>query len=712
VLKSHQESNSNQGKPMTHSFLKALKEKPLLADGAMGTLLYSRGVSPEGTFEHLNITRQDVVQQVHIDYINAGADVIETNSFSANRLRLQNYGLEDQVWKLNVWAAKIARNAREIAGQPTFVAASVGPTGKLLKPYGDVEPSEITYAFEEQMEALLAGGVDLFMIETMSSLDEMVLAIKTARRVSQLPVVAQLTFSVEGNSLLGATPEDAVKLLHVLGDDFPDVIGINCGAGPGPVFDSLLRLTAALRAQGINENRIHFSCLPNAGQPSLSGGRYTFTSTPQYCATYVEPYVRAGARMIGGCCGTTPDHIRAMRKSLDKYIIDARATVNSTLEDLPAQNFQQAISIASSKSRSSVDENGNSNKEINNDELSTETQASAKGLTVSVKTLKDGESKSDKNQDVAQSTKPTLAMRLKASKDSGDNSDFFVSVELDPPKGAVFKKLLAAAQMLSEAGADAINVGDSPMARVRMCSMATCQLISSKVGIETIIHFTTRDRNLMGIQADLLGCQALGIRNVIALTGDPPALGNYVHATAVYDVDSVGLIKIISQLNKGVDVSGNSVGSPTSFSIACALNPTAKDRQNEIERLRKKLDAGAHFIMTQPLYQMSDLTDFLDEFGDCPVPILAGIMPLNSFKHAEYLHNEVPGISIPEHIRKAMEKAGENGAQVGLSLAEELLNELKSLCQGTYLVPSFGRYDEMCELIKRIKAKNLTPVID
>jgi methionine synthase / methylenetetrahydrofolate reductase(NADPH) len=294
---------------------------------------------------------------------------------------------------------------------------------------------------------------------------------------------------------------------------------------------------------------------------------------------------------------------------------------------------------------------------------------------------------------------------LKEAKEQ-NNGDFYISVEIDPPKGAVTKKLLQAAQLIYEAGADAINVGDSPMARVRMSSLATCQLIGSKVGIDTIIHFTTRDRNLMGIQADLLGCQALGIKNVIALTGDPPALGNYVHATAVYDVDSVGLIKIISQLNQGQDIAGNSIGSPTTLSIACALNPTHENRQQELDRIKKKIDAGAHFIMTQPIYQVSDLTDFLDEFGPLPIPLLVGIMPLHSFKHAEYLHNEVPGISIPQNIRDAMEKAGDEGSMVGLELAEELLEEVKSMCQGTYLVPSFGRYEEMATLVRRLKAKS------
>jgi homocysteine S-methyltransferase len=649
---------------MTHPFLEALKQRPLLADGAMGTVLYAKGASPEASFEQLNLTRPELVQQVHIDYINAGAEVIETNSFSGNRIRLANYGLGDQVWKINVAAAKTARNAREVSGHPVFVAGSVGPTGKLLKPLGDVSVEEIEGAFREQMEGLLAGGVDLFMIETMSSLDETIVAVQAARKTAKLPVVAQLSFSTEGHSFLGVSPEDSVKLIEALGDEFPDVIGINCGAGPGPVFDAFIRMTMAFRNAGFDSERLHFSCLPNAGQPSLSGGRYMFMSRPEYCASYVEPFVKAGARLVGGCCGTTPEHIKAMRAALDNYLDNALSTNG------PTETSAQAPNIVSITTRD------------------------ANGLHATLET--------------ASAEKPekecftTLASRLQTAKDKR-TGDFFISVELDPPKGAVIKKLLQAADLLHNAGADAINVGDSPMARVRMSSMATCQLISEKVGVETIIHFTTRDRNLMGIQADLLGCQALGIRNVIALTGDPPSLGNYVHATAVYDVDSVGLIKIISQLNLGKDLAGNSIGTPTNLSIACALNLTLDDRANELKRLRAKLDAGAHFIMTQPIYQLKDLTDFLDQFGDCPVPILAGVMPLNSHKHAEYLHNEVPGISIPEQIRDAMKEAGDDGARVGIELAEDLLKEVAKVCQGTYLVPSFGRYEEMCQLIQKVR---------
>jgi len=644
---------------MTHPFLKALYEKPLLADGGIGTLLYARGASTEASFEQLNLTKEELVQQVHIDYLNAGAQVITTNSFGGNRLRLASFGLEDQVWQLNVAAAKLARTAREIVGKPAFIAGAVGPVGKLLTPLGELTEQALQNIFCEQMEALLAGGVDLFTIETMSSLEEAAIAVRAAHKVAKLPIIVQFSFAAEGHTLFGVTPEDTIKLINDLGKDRPDVLGINCGTGPGPVFDSLLRMVAKVHGQGINSDTLAFSCLPNAGQPSLTAGRYQFMSSPDYCASYVEPYIHAGARLVGGCCGTTPAHIKAMRVALDHYL--EAITSSKTAQETEQKTHSEVV----------IQRHG----------------------------------KTDAHPIVGKTTLPTLAKHLKEIKAKKIAGEFFVSVEVDPPKGAVTDKILNAARTLAQAGADAINVGDSPMARVRMSSLATCQLISQIVGIDTIIHFTTRDRNLMGIQADLLGCQALGIKNILALTGDPPALGNYVHATAVYDVDSVGLIKIITKLNQGMDITGNSIGVATDLSIGCALNPTYENRQQEIQRFTQKIEAGAHFAMTQPVYQASDLTDFLTEFGECPIPILVGIMPLHSFKHAEYLHNEVPGISIPQHIRTAMEKSADQGASVGLTLAQDLLKEIAPLCQGAYIVPSFGRYDDVCSLVSQLKQK-------
>lgn len=651
---------------MTHPFLKALKERPLLADGAMGTLLYARGASPESCFEQLNVSKQELVQQIHIDYINAGAEVIETNSFCGNRYRLGSYGLQKDVWQFNVWAAKVARNAREIAGQPVFVAGSVGPTGKLLAPIGDVSKSDLEDAFREQMEGLLAGGVDLFIIESMANTVETATAVRIAKQLSKLPVVAQFSFTTEGNTVFGTKPEDVARLIVDLADNAPDVIGINCGAGPGPVLESLERLSSALSDCRITPDQVMLSCMPNAGLPGRVGDRYMYISRPDYCSSFVQKYIEAGARLVGGCCGTTPEHIKAMRQALDGYLTTHRMTPVG--KSYPKQKEAELQDIAAGTGTVSI---------------SAGERQFGREATKGEVPIFEG-----------------IASRLRTN----DPKNFFISVEIDPPKGAVPRKLLQAAEMVRDAGADTINVGDSPMAKVRMSSMATCLLIQQKVGIETIIHFTTRDRNLMGIQADLLGCQALGVRNVIALTGDPPSTGNYAHVTAVYDVDSIGLIKIISQLNQGLDIGSNTIGSPTSLTIACALNPTADNRQLEIERLRNKLAAGAHIIMTQPVYELRDLTDFLDHFGPVNVPILAGIMPLHSFKHAEYLHNEVPGITIPEHVRAAMQKAGDDGARVGVELAEELIEELRPHIAGVYVVPSFGRYEDVCNMVRRLKA--------
>ncbi len=646
---------------MAHPFLEALEKRPLLGDGAMGTLLYARGASPETSFEKMNLDHQDMVQQVHIDYINAGAEVIQTNSFAGNRYRLASYGLEkDVVWSSNVWAAKVARNAREIAGMPVFVAGSVGPTGKLLAPIGDITKSELEDAFKEQMEGLLAGGVDLFVLESMGNIVELTTAVRAARKLSKLPVVAQMTFTTEGSSVFGTHPEDLLRLLDELGDERPDVLGINCGAGPGPVLETLKRIGSAVAGRGMTPDQVYLSALPNAGLPGRVGQRFMYVARPDYCATFVKPYIEAGARFIGGCCGTTPEHIKAMRVELDKYLQANQK--HPTPKEFPV-SIPEIQHIAD--------------------------------LQPTTGDVKDPVKEPPLNLEFS-----GLSSRLKTN----DPKNFFISVELDPPRGAVPRKLLQAAEMVRDSGADTINVGDSPMAKVRMSSMATCLLIQQKVGIETIIHFTTRDRNLMGMQADLLGCQALGIRNVIALTGDPPSVGNYAHATAVYDVDSVGLIKIINQLNRGVDIGGNTIGSPTSLSIACALNPTAENRALEKERLAQKIGAGAHVIMTQPIYQLSDLTDFLDDFGKVDIPILVGIMPLNSFKHAEYLHNEVPGITIPDDVREAMRKAGDEGARVGVELSEKLIEEIRHLIAGIYIVPSFGRYDDICGMVRRLKA--------
>ncbi|HEX6970931.1 MAG TPA: bifunctional homocysteine S-methyltransferase/methylenetetrahydrofolate reductase, partial [Limnochordia bacterium] len=630
--------------PVDHPFLASLAQRTLLADGAMGTLLLARGAAFLAGFERLNLEDRARVEAVHLDYIGAGAEVIRTNTFGANRIRLAEFGLEAKVWELNVWGVKIARQAREVSGRAVFVAGSIGPLGRPLAPLGPLSPAEASAAFKEQIDALLAGGVDLFIIETMADPAEAALAIEAARAAADLPVVATFSFSDDGRTLASHSPRAAAMQLAALGDQAPDVIGLNCGVGPALTLDMLNEMRQHLPLQQ------HWAALPNAGLPSRVGGRLLYGASPAYFAAIAPRFLQAGARLIGGCCGTTPEHIAAMRQALRQAAEPERRPDGG------------AIPPAAPGSRLGV----RSGPEVLPGEARKKpaTPAGAFG--------------------------PRLCEKLGRS--------FVISVELDPPKGTVPEKFLQAAAALGDAGVDAINVADSPMARVRMGAIAGAHLIQSQTGVETIVHFTTRDRNLMGIQSDLLGAHALGIQNILALTGDPPSLGNVTKATGVYDVDSIGLLHILRGLNRGIDVGGNAIGEPTHFTVACALSPNAPDLDLELERFEQKLAAGVDFVMTQPLYELAPLERVLDRLGGVPAPILLGVMPLHSFKHAEYLHHEVPGITIPAAVREALRRAGSEGLRVGLEQAESLVHAARPIISGIYIVLSFGKYHEICAL--------------
>jgi homocysteine S-methyltransferase len=565
------------------------------------------------------------VEEVHREYINAGAEVIETNTFGGNRYRLASHGLEHLTRDINVKGAKIAREAREITGVNVLVAGSIGPLGKPIEPLGKIKIAEAEDAFTEQVEALLEGGVDLFMIETISSIDEIVAAISAVRSTANLPVVAQMTFTTEGSTYFGTTPaEMAARLLPLA----VDVIGINCSVGPQKMLEAVDQLSEL----GVP----YISAQPNAGLPRYFGGRFVYLSSPDYFGDYGKLFVKSGARMVGGCCGTTPDHITAL----------ARAVKGSSIE-----KRTPALRIKSRDREPTV--------------------MPARGAST------------------------RFYEKLKEK--------FSISVELDPPKGTNPAKMLEAASKLKEAGADAVNIADSPMARVRMSCLALAYLVSSSVDIDIILHFTTRDRNLMGLQSDLIGANAMGIRNILALTGDPPSIGDYPQATAVYDVDSIGLVKIIARLNSGIDFAGNSIGKPTGFSVAVAANPASQDLDAELARLREKLDAGGQYIMTQPLYETDLLSRFLDKLNTPDVPVMLGVLPLVSFKHAQFLHNEVPGIEIPEDIRRTMEKAGEESARVGEEIAVTYIDKVKSMVAGIYLMPSFGRFETSIRIVESLK---------
>lgn len=643
---------------MEHPLLEQLRQRPLLCDGAMGTLLYARGVTYEQCFDALNLTQPELIQGIHSEYISAGAQIIETNTFGANRSKLEAHNLSERVREINIRAVKLAREAREVAGRPVFIAGAIGPTGRPLQAPDEQRLSELRSIFREQIEALQTGGVDLVILETFSSLAELRQAVLAAKEVGGLPIVAQMSFYEDGHTLSGRS---ATRVAAVLGDLGIDVIGANCSVGPAATLDVLEEMIAASKQQA-DMYRIPlplFSAQPNAGLPRRIDNRFFYVSTPDYFADYALHFAKAGVHLIGGCCGTTPRHIAAMRKALDEHYGDTQPTTS----ELQANEFSQPVALLDS-------------------------QATLTRLIEEEIILPQ------------QGSKTRLQEKLEAG-------EFVVSAELDPPKGLNPRKILEGAVVLQKAGIDFINIADSPMARVRMSCIALARLIQDHLGIETIIHFTTRDRNLMALQAELLGAHALGIRNVLALTGDPQRVGDYPNTTGVWDVDSVGLIQIIKQMNQGHDAAGSSIGAQASFHIGCALNlnMTDEETEREIEKYRSKVEAGAHFIMTQPIYELAPLERFLRRAGQPPIPMLLGCVPLHSSRHAEYLHNEVPGITIPDEVRARMKAAGEHGHAEGLQIAQELLGVARGMVQGVYLMPSYGRYDVVSELTRSLQSK-------
>ena len=661
---------------MSEPFLNRLRQGPLLCDGAMGTMLYAR--APEHSthgrcFDELVLTAPELVQEIHREYIRAGAQVVETNTFGANTAKLSAYGLAESARAINRRAAQIAREAREIAGQPIFVAGAVGPSGLLNIGPGDAQKlATLRTLFRDQIEALVEGGVDLIILETFSNLAELRQAALAAREVGGLPLVAQMTFTEEGQTTAGATPTEAALALAALG---VDVVGTNCSIGPAGAFDAIREMSGGLASLGAGA--VLLSAQPNAGLPTRVENRFLYVSTPHYFADYARQFADVGVSLIGGCCGTTPDHIAAMHEALAGYLPDSAPTL-----------WPVAAPVSSPQAP-----------------LETEAE-------------------------------PHLPQtRLSAELEAGR---FVVSIELDPPKGLNPTKILDGAAYLKNLGVTFINIADSPMARVRMSCMAMARLLRDALDLEAIIHFTTRDRNLMAVQSDLLGAHALGIHNILALTGDPLHAGNYPNLTGVWDVDSVGLIDILRGMNAGHDAAGASLGMNAAFHIGSALNlnmedtaidierersrrklPTARhdtraasahpqahltETELELRRLRAKLDVGAQYIMTQPIYDLEPLERFLATFGPVPVPLILGMIPLHSSKHAEYLHNEVPGISIPDAVRARMRAAGDRGRDVGIELAHEVITQARArgLIQGCYLMPSYGRYDLVGELAQEL----------
>lgn len=621
---------------MTTQLFDHLTRSPLLADGAMGTLLHTRGIAFDQCFDELNLTQPATVAEIHRAYIDAGAQLIVTNTFGSNRYKLSDHALEARVGEINAAAVSLARRVIDASFKEVFIAGSVGPLGVRLAPFGRVHPEQAYAAFYEQISALVDSGVDVVWIETMSDLYEVAEAVRAAKKIDQVPVAASLTFTRDDRTLLGDSPAKVGAQLAALG---ADLIGVNCSGGPAQVLRILLALKHAAP-----EARLLVK--PNAGWPERVGGRIMYPATPEYFAEYALAFVEAGASIVGGCCGTTPAHIAAMRAALD-----------APRREPVTRERQILFSAAEREER----------------------------LTT---------------PDLLRTTQ--LAEKLAAGK-------FVMGVEVDPPKGFSTHKLLAGAHLLAEAGADVINVADSPMARMRMSAWAVSHLIQDQVKLETVLHFPTRGRNLLRVQGDLLAAHALGVRNVFVVMGDPTAIGDYPDANDNYDLVPSGLLKLIKQgFNVGVDHAGADIGQPTSFFVGCAVNLTAPDFNKEIKTLRKKIEAGADFALTQPVYDVALARDYIRRYeaqhGPLQLPVLVGVLPLYNLRHATFLHNEVPGINIPEALQQRMAGAGEGGgAAEGIRIACELLAELREVpaLRGAYLMPPFSRYDMAAEIIER-----------
>jgi methionine synthase I (cobalamin-dependent)/5,10-methylenetetrahydrofolate reductase len=619
---------------MSKKFLEQLAKKPLLCDGAMGTVLYSKGITFEKSFDVLNLTNPALVAEVHREYIEAGADIIQTNTFGANRVKLAAHRLDDQVGEINRAAVNLARRVIDASFKEVMIAGSVGPLGTYLAPLGRLQPESAFAVYKGQIEALVEAGVDLLLFETFSDLSALEQGLAAARAVdADIPIVAQVTFANDGLTPLGDTPAQVAEFLLALQ---PDVMGVNCSVGPARVLRSIHTL-----AQHLPQGTL-LSAQPNAGWPHRRRERLMYPASPDYFAEYAANFIAAGVSLVGGCCGTTPDHIAKMRSVLDKPITK-----------------QSIISIT---------------EVISTDEATP----------------------------TPDPLEPTgLAKKLAAG-------EFISSVEIHPPRGSSVAKVMATTRILQEAGVSVVNVADMPVARMRMSPWAVCHLIQSELGLETILNFPTRGRNLLRIQGDLLAAHALNIRNLFVVMGDPTTIGDYPEAFNHHDVVSTGLIRLVKHgFNARLDYAGNEISEPTNFVVGCALNLNPPKIEREINLLKKKIDSGADFAMTQVIYDPQELDTFVQRYeavhGPLKLPLILSVLPLYNAGHAEFLHNEVPGIFIPEALRDQLRRAGDHATQTGIAMATDLILSLKDKIQGVYIMPPFQRYYLAAEIIERLQ---------
>ena len=589
-------------------------------DGAMGTMLYAKGVYINRCYDELNLSNPDLVREIHSEYIRAGADIIETNTFGATEHKLQQYGLEGNLHEINALAAKIAREA---AGERAYVAGAIGPLGLRIEPYGPTSFDEAKDLFKAQAVGLLEGGVDLFCLETFSDVSEIHQAIRAVRELCDLPIIAQMTIMTDGNTVFGTTPESFTESLDQLGSE---VIGLNCGVGPAIILNALEKMREVTKKK--------LSAQPNAGLPRDVQGRQFYMCSPEYMSKFAKRLIQAGAKFIGGCCGTTPAHI--------KLISDA-------------------VRAASPRAQRIAFTPG--------------AHAHVEEITPPDIRVVPPEERSAWGRKIAR-------------------GEFVTSVEVLPPKGVDSKKTLDSIRLLKNAGVDGVNIPDGARAQSRMSALATAVLVEQQIGIETVLHYCCRDRNLLGMMSDLLGAAALGLRNILVITGDPPKMGPYPDATAVFDIDSIGLTNMVNKLNHGLDLGNNPIGEPTAFCIGVGVNPGAINLDEEIKRFEWKVEAGAQYAITQPVFDTEQLRDFLERIEHVRIPVIAGIWPLVSYRNAEFLHNEVPGVrvtpSIMERMKEASNISKEAGREEGLKIARESLLDVRDVIQGVQVSAPFG----------------------
>jgi methionine synthase / methylenetetrahydrofolate reductase(NADPH) len=593
-------------------FREALDQRVLVCDGAMGTMLYGKGIFLNRSFDELNLTQPDLVAEIHQAYVRAGADVIETNTFGANRVKLAAFGLAERTHAINAAGARIARHA---ARDQVFVAGAIGPMGIRVEPWGKTGVDEAEDILRQQARALVEGGVDLFILETFRDVNEMGAAIRAVRSVCDLPIVAQMTTEEDGNSLDGVAPETFVPELEQRG---ADVVGLNCSVGPAAMLETIERMSRVAH--------VRLSAQPNAGRPREIEGRNIYLCSPDYMASYARRFINSGVRLVGGCCGTTPEHIRAIKAAV--RVLAPAVMTPSVKRKAPAGDAAADVSAIA----------------------------------------------------VPRQQKSRMANTLA-------RGGFVVSVELVPPRGYQADALIGQARSLKIRGIDLVNIPDGPLASARMSALSSAVLVQQQAGVEPILHYACRDRNLLGMQSDLLGAHSMGVRNVLLITGDPAKLGDYPDATAVFDVDSIGLTNLVARLNRAQDIGGQPIGQPTAFHIGVAVNPVALNPDEELRRFGYKVEAGAEFAVTQPVFDVVGFRDFLSRVSAPDFPIIAGLMPLASVRHAEFMANEVPGVHIPEAILDRMRRADAGGraADEGLAIAREIAAEIRPLVRGVQI---------------------------